>query len=137
MPAKTKKRTMTDEHKRALAQGREQSRAVREYLEALKRHRPKRGRKRTPESIKKRLASIEQSLEDATAIQELELIQERRDLEVELAGLEAKTDLSRVEQGFVKAAKPYAARKGISYASFREIGVPAEVLRKAGITRGG
>jgi hypothetical protein len=43
------KRTMTTEHKEALAKGREAGRAVREYLAALEATRPKRGRKVTPE----------------------------------------------------------------------------------------
>ena len=30
----------------------------------------------------------------------------------------------------------YAQRKGISYAAWRELGVPADVLKKAGISRG-
>ena len=47
---KPTKRTMSAEHKAALAEGREQGRAVREYLEALEAHKPRRGRKRTPDS---------------------------------------------------------------------------------------
>lgn len=50
---------MSDSHKRALAIGREQGRAVRRYLEALEAHKPKRGRKRTPESMQKRLDRID------------------------------------------------------------------------------
>lgn len=40
---------MSDQHKAALAEGREQGRAVQRYLEALEQNRPKRGRKRTRE----------------------------------------------------------------------------------------
>jgi hypothetical protein len=57
--AKRKKTPMSDAHKAALAEGRSQGRAVRTYLEALEAHKPKRGRKRTPESTKKRLAKID------------------------------------------------------------------------------
>lgn len=134
MPAKKTK--MTAEHKAALAEGRALGKSVRDYLEALEQHRPKRGRKRTPDSIKKRLAVIEDALPDASAIKKVELIQERRDLEVELATMGAKVDLTAVEKGFVKAAREYSARKGISYATWREAGVPADVLKKAGISRG-
>ncbi len=63
--AKKQQRTMSDEHKAALAQGREQGRLVRRYLEALESHRPKRGRRRTPESIAKRLAAIDEQLPTA------------------------------------------------------------------------
>ena len=51
---------MSDSHKAALAEGREQGRAVRRYLEALEAHKPKRGRKRTPDSVQKRLAAIDE-----------------------------------------------------------------------------
>ena len=46
---------MTEEHKAALARGRSEGKAVRDYLDALRANKPKRGRKRTPDSIKKRL----------------------------------------------------------------------------------
>ena len=50
---------MSNSHKAALAEGREQGRAVRRYLEALEAHKPKRGRRRTSESVQKRLVVIE------------------------------------------------------------------------------
>ena len=64
------------------------------------------------------------------------LLQERRDLEVELAGMQAGgTDITGLERDFVKVAKSYSANKGISYGAWREFGVSPEVLKKAGITR--
>ena len=127
---------MSDEHKAALAEGRAQGRAVRRYLEALEAHKPKRGRKRTPESIKKRLDRIEVELVDADPVKRLELTQEQMDLQRELDARTEKVDLSELEAEFAKAAKPYAERKGISYEAFRAVGVPASTLRDAGITRG-
>ena len=127
---------MTDSHKAALAEGREASRHVRAYLEALQANKPKRGRKRTPDSVKARLATIKSELPNSSVIKKLELVQERRNLEVELATMGTKIDLTDLEKGFIGAAKSYSERKGISYASWREIGVPADVLKKAGITRG-
>ena len=50
---------MTDAHKAALARGRAEGRVVREYLEALRASRPSPGRKRTPDTITRRLADIE------------------------------------------------------------------------------
>jgi hypothetical protein len=47
----TPKRAMSKQHKAALAVGRAEGLAVRRYLDALEAHKPKRGRKRTPESI--------------------------------------------------------------------------------------
>ena len=135
-PTKRRKMAMTDEHKAALAEGRAQGRAVRQYLEALDAHKPKRGRKRTSESIEKRLDRIDTELVDADAMKRLELIQERIDLKAELDSTTAKVDLSKLEAEFVAAAKPYSQRKGISYAAFRAVGVPASTLRAAGISRG-
>ena len=37
------------------------------------------------------------------------------------------------ERAFVEAAAPYGERKGISYKAWREVGVPAAVLKRAGI----
>ncbi len=137
MPTKTKKAAMSDEHKAALAEGRNHARTVGNYLEALDANKPKRGRKRTSENVKKRLATVESELKGASGLNRLTLLQERRDLEVELAGMQgAGPDLSELETEFVKVAKDYSARKGISYGAWREFGVTPEVLKKAGITRG-
>jgi hypothetical protein len=126
---------MTDEHKAALERGRAEGRVVRDYLEGLRNARPKRGRKRTAESVKTRLAKIEAELADASAIEELQLIQERRDLTAELDGMGSGVDLTELEDAFVAVAKAYAERKGISYASWREVGVSAATLKRADIGR--
>jgi len=126
---------MTDAHKAALAAGREQSRAVRDYLEAIEAAKPRRGRKRTPASIKKRLTVIDGALPEASALQRLLLTQERTDLEYELENMSEAIDLGAYEKGFVKHARAYAEAKGISYATFRSVGVSADVLQRAGITR--
>jgi len=125
---------MTDDHKAALAEGRSQGRSVRLYLEALAANKPKRGRKRTPDSIKKRLERIEADLPTADPLQRLQLTQERLDLEAELGATNTTVDLSALEAEFIAAAGPYATRKGISYAAFRSVGVTPAVLRQAGIS---
>jgi hypothetical protein len=136
-PKKRNKAPMTDDHKQALALGREQGRAVRRYLEALEANRPKRGRKRTPESIAKRLADIEGRLAGADPLTRLQLSQERIDLQAELETKSQAVDLSALEKDFVAAAGEYSRRKGISYAAWRESGVDPAVLKKAGIGRAG
>lgn len=129
--------TMSAEHKAALAQGRTQGRAVRVYLEALAANKPKRGRKRTPETITARLDRVDVELGDADPIRRLQLLQERIDLTHELETTEDRVDLTALEQDFVAAAKDYSERKGISYAAWREAGVAAATLKAAGISRGG
>jgi hypothetical protein len=132
-----RQRSMTDEHKAALAEGREQGRVVRRYLEALESHRPKRGRKRTPESITKRLASIDEKLATADPLTRLHLVQERMDLENELsAGDGDGVDLSELEAQFIAVARPYSERKGIGYEAWRAAGVEPRVLKAANIGRG-
>ena len=127
---------MSDEHKAALRAGRDETRAVRHYLDAVASTKPKRGRKRTPDSIKKRLSAIEQELASAGALKALHLRQERIDLQAELTAVDATVDITAVEDAFVAAARGYGERKGISYQVWREAGVSAEVLKKAGIGRG-
>jgi len=135
-PKKSSKGEMTPEHKQALALGREQGRAVRRYLEALEANKPKRGRKRTPESIAKRLADIEAKLAAADPLTRLQLSQERFDLQAELETKSQTVDLTALEKDFVAAAGEYSRRKGISYTVWREAGVDAAVLKRAGISRG-
>jgi hypothetical protein len=130
------KSKMTDEHKAALAAGRAEGRAVRAYLEALDQHRPKRGRKRTPDSVNARLAKIDTELVSADPMTRLSLVQERLDLLTELESLTTTVDLTALESDFVKSAKGYGERKGISYAAWREVGVSAATLKAAGISRG-
>ena len=137
MATRTKKTPMSNDHKEALAEGRNHARIVGRYLEALEANKPRRGRKRTPDSVKKRLTAVGEELKESTGLTRLNLLQERRDLEVELATMQAGTpDLSGLEKEFVKVAKSYSAKKRISYGAWREFGVPPEALKKAGITRG-
>jgi len=137
MAARTQKAPMSDTHKEALAEGRNHARIVGRYLEALEANKPKRGRKRTPDSVKKRLETVGVEIKEATGLTRLNLLQERRDLEIELATMQAGTpDISGLEKDFVKVAREYSAKKRISYGAWREFGVSPEALKKAGISRG-
>jgi len=127
---------MTAEHKAALAAGRAEGKAVRDYLEAIRSNKPKRGRKRTPDSINRRLAAISSELDSADALSEVKLIQEQMDLESELATMEEAVDLGKYEKAFTKVAKAYSRRQGISYAAWRKVGVSPSVLKSAGLGRG-
>lgn len=136
--AKTRKLTgMSDEHKAALASGRAEGRAVRSYLEAIERHRPRRGRRRTPDSISRRLSVIEDQLATADALSRLHLLKEKGDLETELDRVRAGDDLGALEREFVRVARSYGQRKGITYSVWRAAGVSPAVLQRAGVIRGG
>jgi len=129
------KSPMTDEHKAALARGRVEGRIVRDYLEGLRATKPKRGRKRTPDTVNTRLAAIEVELESANPMDELLLVQERRDLQAELERMSNVVDITALENSFVDVAKSYADSKKISYQSWRDVGVDASVLKRAGVSR--
>jgi len=135
-PAAEPKHALSDSHKEALAAGREEGRVVRSYLDAVSR--PKRpGRKRTVESVEAQLAQIDARIGASTASDRLSLIQQRFDLKSELTALkvDASLDLDALEAAFIAVAPGYGKRKGISYAAWRETGVSADVLRRAGISR--
>ena len=125
---------MSDEHKAALAEGRVQARAIKSYLSALGNRRP--GRPVTKESLSGRLERLNERIgTEADPLARVELIQQRQDVEDQLATLADETDFAALEAGFAAHAKAYSERKGISYSAWREIGVPAATLRDADIPR--
>ncbi len=134
--ATKRKRSMSADHKQALASGREASRAVRAYLDAIDLHRPKRGRKLDPESVKKRIALIDEQVKQAGGFERLNLLADKAELEGKLAGAVQTVDLTGLRRDFIKHAKTYGERKRISYATWRAAGVSAEDLKAAGIRRG-
>jgi hypothetical protein len=133
--SRTQHRTMSAEHKAALAKGREEGLAVRRYLEALESSKPRRGRRRTQASIERKLTAIDSQLASAEPLARLHLMQERKDLQEELEKNGDAQDLDALEKQFVKVAKSYGGRKGISYSTWRNAGVSAAVLQQAGIAR--
>jgi hypothetical protein len=127
---------MSDEHKAALAEGRRQGATVRTYLEALESNRPKRGRKRTVESMKAKLSELEVTLPKMSGTDRLETMQIRRDLERQIENAGPKANLETLEAAFVEVARAYGERKGIEFATWREFGVSPATLSAARISRG-
>jgi hypothetical protein len=126
---------MTDDHKAALAVGRAESKVVRDYLEALRTNKPKRGRRRTTESITARLSSLDEELLSADPLTELKLVQERMNLQDELDNMGTTVDIEGLENEFIAVAGSYSQRQGISYAAWRQVGVEPSVLSRSGISR--
>lgn len=123
---------MSKEHKEALAEGRRQSRVIKSYLAALKSRRP--GRPVTRESLLSRLEQVDAQLSAAAdPLEAVSLHQLKLDLEDQLASFSESQNLEELEDEFVKYAKAYSERKGISYTAWRQVGVPAAALRRAGI----
>jgi hypothetical protein len=123
---------MSQEHKDALAQGRLEARSIKAYLRALDSRRP--GRPVTKESLDKRLERVNAKLADENdPLKRIELLQSKLDVESALASVEDGANVDDLADNFVAYAKSYSDRKGISYTAWRQFGVPADVLRKAGI----
>lgn len=123
---------MSQEHKEALARGRQEARAIKTYLKAVKSRKP--GRPVTKEGLEKRLARVEGKLrEEQDPLKRVDLMQTKLNLQESLAKVEEAAGLDDFEAGFIQHAKSYSERKGITYTAWRRTGVPAEVLRKAGI----
>ena len=125
---------MSDEHKAALAQGRKEGRAVKQYLKMVGSRRP--GRPVTKESLVKRISVLTEKIDsEEDPLKKLELIQSRIDAEDQMAELADTVDAASVEKEFIELAKSYSERKGITYSAWREAGVSAQTLREAGIPR--
>lgn len=131
----TKAGAISAAHKKALANGRTEGRIIREYLEIVEATKPKRGRKRTPDSITKRLAVIQAELKVTDPVTKVRLMQERLNLRSELAGMKSKTEITAAEAKFVKVAHSFSTRNDISYDAWREFGVAPAVLKRAGIEK--
>lgn len=130
-----KKRTMTTEHKAAIAAGRSEGAAVRRYLETLQ-SAGKPGRRVSKAELEARLAKTTAEIEsEENALTQLDLAQKQLDLKARIAAMGTEESPQDAEADFVRVAKSYAERKGITYKAFREIGVPPEVLKRAGIAR--
>ena len=126
---------MSEEHKTALAKGRRESRAIKAYLEALDTPR-RRGRPVTAETLESRIASLDEKIRsEEDPLRRVQVIQARLDTEQALTSVTAAADISQLEAGFVTHATSYSERKSISYAAWREVGVPASVLKAAGVRR--
>jgi hypothetical protein len=120
----------TPEHLAALAQGRTEGKAVREYMHALANQ-----TKGTRGRPGKTAAEI-QALIDATddPVDRLKLRPTLRAAALREATT-SDQDMVDLEEAFVKHAGSYSQRHGLTYGDWRTEGVPASVLKKAGVSR--
>jgi ribosomal protein L17 len=126
---------MDDEHRAAISAGRSSAAVVRRYLEALASKNSARGRRVNVRRLREELAEIEATIASAGPTKRLLLLQRRSDLVRRLATTERVVELAALEDVFVAVAAEYAERKGIGYDTWVEVGVPVNVLRRAGIRR--
>lgn len=108
-----------------------QTRVVRAYLESLNAPRPQ--GKRTREWLTEQANLLPERIHEETdPLQRLVLQQKLIDAVQDLEALDANTE--DIEADFIKVALPFAERRGVTYAAFRAEGVPARVLREAGVS---
>jgi len=110
---------------------------VRRYLEALEATKSRSGRRRSVDVLQRQLDETSAAIPQASALERVHLLQRRLDLEGELedARRHSTPDLGELEAAFIEALPGYSRRKHLSYAAWREAGVPARVLKAAGIRR--
>jgi hypothetical protein len=130
------RRKLSASHKKALAEGRSNSAVVDKYLSIV--NTPKRrGRKVSKATLETRLAEARARSKTATGVEKVVSAQEVRDLQSKLAQAKTTTgtDIKRLEADFVKIAKRFGENRGIGYGAWRDAGVSAQVLKRAGVAR--
>ena len=129
-------RQLSAAHLKALSEGRTMSAVVDRYLAVL--NTPKRrGRKVTKTSLEQRLVEARSRAKSATGIAKVLAAQQVRDVQAKLARANATggADLKTLEADFIKVAKRFGDKRNIGYDAWRDAGVPADVLKSAGVAR--
>ncbi len=113
----------------------DQERLIRRYLSALETTKPGRGVKRASDAVGNRITKVDELLVSADPLRRVHLTQERIELHAEYVRLTNgnHAELSQLERDFVRVVRSYGDRHGITYAAWRQVGVEATVLEKAGI----
>ena len=126
--------TMTQSHQLALKVGRERGQIVRRYLKAIESAKPRRGRPVTPEGLRKSIEKIDADLAtEKDPLRKLDLVQSKIKKQKDLEDFESPIDMVALENEFIRVAKDYNDSKELSPEAWLELGVPREVLRRAGI----
>lgn len=113
---------------------RAEARAVKNYLESLQSGRGSQGT--NPARLKERLERAQTSLASETnVLRRAEIVQSIHDLEDAIKRSGRGGEGVDLEAEFVKYGARYSERKGLEWAAWRSMGVPAAVLTKAGVPR--
>ena len=110
--------------------------AVRAFLTAFRAPAPRAVNRHV---LARRLARLDDALTGtADPLRRLDLLEARRRTRAALQAADAAEQrpdpVAATEPGFIEHAACWAARTGVAYAAFRAAGVPAGLLRSAGIT---
>ena len=126
-------KTITAEHKAAMTRGKAEATAISDYLEALDARRTHGRRRRGLRNMADRLEKVKSTVDAATPLKRVQLIQERMDLEHDIAILSGEMNIKTQEDAFVDVVEAYSNRKRIEYATWRSLGVPAAVLKRGNL----
>ncbi len=112
------------------------SATVNRYLDAITVPK-RRGRPIAKATLEQRLSAARAQFERGVGVEKLLAAQQVRDLEARLArpATAIEADIKPLEAAFVKIARKFSENRGVTYGTWRDIGVPIEVLQKAGIKR--
>lgn len=128
----TNVRTLSEGHKKALTSGRLESKAIGDYVDALKAGAGKaRKSRRTRDDVRAEIKEAKAELRTARAVDRVRLQQRLIDLDVELGEIAKFVDIAPLEREFIKVVKRFSERNGITWTAWRKVGVSAAVLRAA------
>lgn len=114
-----------------------QARMVRRYLCALEASKQGKGPKRTSDAVGNRITKIDELLVSADPLTRVHLTQERLELHAEHVRLSNGNhgEMAQLERDFIRVARSYGDRNGLTYAAWRQVGVDSKVLDRARIRR--
>lgn len=131
--AKAPARKQAATHKQALFDAKSESQKISHYLRALENRKKGRGPRKNPDVLERRIASLQVYVKEATGLRRLQAVQRIRNMQREQSELADAGNFGKFEADFIASAKSYSEKNGIDYGSWREVGVDAAVLKKAGI----
>ena len=131
--APVKSRTRNAAHKKKVFDAKSESQRISHYLRALETRKNGRRPKKNPDVLERRIVSLQKYLKEATGLRRLQAVQRIRDMRRQEAELADAGNFGKYEADFVASAAAYSEKQGIEYGSWREVGVSAAVLKKAGI----
>jgi hypothetical protein len=96
-----------------------------------------RGRPISQATLTRRLVDARARLKTEVGVNKVLAAQDVRDLQAKLAQSSTTNavDVKSLEAAFVKIAKQFSENRGVTYGAWRDAGVSAEVLKRAGIAR--
>lgn len=119
----------SEEWKQASKAGHEQAKAIDAYFEML-------GKPRTLVPREGAIRKLEAELQSAKGVKRVVAMQRLNDAQIKLQlSTNGGPGRQEVEAMFVAHAAAFSAKKGITYGTWRDAGVPARVLKAAGIAQ--